>query len=555
MNDEPDRLADLRQRAEARLKPEVTGLPDLSPEQACELIHELRTHQVELEMQNEELRRAQEELVASRDRYTALYEYAPAGYVSVSPKGLILEANLTLAGMLGVERRELIQQPLANFVVPEDTDALYLCCRRILASKQRDICHVRMHRRDAVPLSVEMDSVLIEADDGSDTRLQTAITDITERLRLEREVVHLERMRATTELAAGVSHNLNNMLTAVLGPAQLLLRCHDDPQVHQEAEAILTAGRRASDLVERLSRAVRASQGELTGSVCLNRQVREVVELSRHRWQDEPAARGVSIEVVTELGETPDIIGDPDELDDVILNMVLNAVQAMPEGGSLTLTTRTVDAGVQLTVRDTGIGMDAETCRRVFEPFFTTKLDVGSGLGMSMVHGTVSRWGGTIEVASTAGQGSTFTLWFPASTVAVASEDPAAAAVTSVRSGRLLVVEDDEGVGQILDRLLSPTHAVEVMADGREALERFVPGRYDVALIDLGLPGLSGDQVAAQMRLADPSVATVLVTGWVLAPDDTRRRRFDFQIQKPFGDLDEVEAVVAQAIELHDSRT
>ena len=218
------------------------------------------------------------------------------------------------------------------------------------------------------------------------------------------------------------------------------------------------------------------------------------------------------------------------------------------------MVTQAVEAGVQLKVSDTGVGMDEETRRRVFEPFFTTRMDIGSGLGLSSVHGMVDRWGGSIEVDSAPGEGTTFTLHFPASAGSASPVVTPTTAATPVRSGSLLIVEDDENVCDLLDRLLSETHAVAVARDGREALQQFVAGRYDVALVDLGMPGMAGDRVAAAMRRADSCLATILITGWPVVDSDPRRSGFDFQLNKPFDDLDEVESAVAQAIALRDSR-
>jgi PAS domain S-box-containing protein len=412
----------------------------------------------------------------------------------------------------------------------------------------------RLHQLDGSLRWVRWRGQLNTSEPQQGLRITGVNMDITERKQLEQDVIHLERMRVSGELAAGVSHNLNNMLTAVLGPAQILLRKSDDPQIRRESEAILTAGSRAADLVSRLNQAVRSHQEVSLGPVSLGEQIQEAIQMARPRWKDEPESRGVAVEVLTELAETPDVQGDPAELDDVILNLLLNAVQAMPDGGAITIATQAVDAGILLTVSDTGTGMDEETRRRIFEPFFTTKADIGSGLGLSTVHGTMSRWGGTIEVDSTVGEGTTFTLFFPAFTEPATPVETTETAAASGRSGRLMIVEDDEGICGLLDRLLSETHTIAVVRDGKEALDQFVSGRYDVALIDLGMPGLAGDQVAAQMRRLDPSLATVLITGWGLAQEDVRLRWFDLRIPKPFDDLDEVVSVVAQAVELHDSR-
>ena len=198
--------------------------------------------------------------------------------------------------------------------------------------------------------------------------------------------------------------------------------------------------------------------------------------------------------------------------------------------------------------------MDEETRRRVFEPFFTTRMDVGSGLGLSTVHGMVARWGGTIAVHSTPGEGTTFTLCFPVWAGSAAVPGTPTAPESPTRRGQVLIVEDDVDVCDLLERLLSAQHALTVVRDGRQALEQFVPGRYEVALIDLGMPGMAGDRVAAQMMAADACLATVLITGWPLTDADPRRSVFDFHLAKPFDDLDEVEATVAQAIALHHTR-
>ena len=389
--------------------------------------------------------------------------------------------------------------------------------------------------------------------EGQITGLFGLSREITERRRMEQELIRVERLRAIGELAAGVSHNLNNMLTTVLGPAHLLLRHSDEPRVRLEAEDIVASAQRARDLVYRLHLSAGGAMDERVQAVAVNEAVQVAVQATRPRWRDEPQARGVTIEVVTELGDVPLAEATATGLHDILLNLLLNAVDAMPEGGTITIQTQAREGEVQLIVRDTGRGMDAETRRRVFEPFFTTKMDVGTGLGLSTVYGTITSWGGEIEVESAPGEGTRFILRLPVSRQATA---PVAerSEVRRGRPGKLLIVEDDEGACQLLARLLIEDHEVATAHDGREALERFELGRYDVALIDLRISGTPGDQVAREMRQADPALVTVLITGWELKADDLRLARFDFRLQKPFDDLDRVEEVVARAIELHDRR-
>ena len=275
----------------------------------------------------------------------------------------------------------------------------------------------------------------------------------------------------------------------------------------------------------------------------------------RPKWKDEPEARGISVEVVMKLEDVPDIRGTDGELEEILLNLLLNCVDAMPHGGTITFHTRQANAAVELSVTDTGIGMGEETRRRVFEPFFTTHRGVGSGLGLSTVYGTVRRWGGSIDVESVLGGGTTFTLRFPLCDEQDIAEGEQSAASPQglVRPARALLVEDDEATCSALDRILSEIHTVEIAQSGGDALEGFVPGRFDVALIDLGLETIPGDRVAEEMRARDPALATVLITGWVLEDDDPRLAEFDFRMQKPVPG-ERLQATVARAIKLHDAR-
>jgi PAS domain S-box-containing protein len=495
---------------------------------------------------------SEEILRKSEERYRLLVERLPIGINHNKPDGAFLVYNPHSQNMTGYTLQELSAMKAQDlYVHPEDREDLL----RNLEEKGEHSYEYQIRRKDGRVIWVRGTTRAIKDAEGRFIELQGFSEDITKRRQLEEERIHTQRLRAVSELAAGVSHNLNNMLTGVLGPAQLLKRYSDDPRVLQEAEEIIAGARRARDLVQRLNQAVRGADETERVAVPANQVIRDAIQAARPRWKDEAEAQGIAIEVATNLGDIPTIRGTGTGLHDIFLNLLFNAVDAMPGGGTITIDTQPVDDGVRLTVRDTGIGMEEETRLRVFEPFFTTKMDVGSGLGLATVHSMVESWGGCIEVESAPGQGTVFTLWFPAWDGPEApSQDAAVAGDSPVRRGRLLVVEDDESVCHLLESLLSDRHEVETVSDGQEGFERFSPGRFDVVLIDLGLPGMSGDRVAREMRRVDPAVVSVLITGWEMRPDDARLRVFDFQIPKPFDDLDEVEKVVAQAIDLHDER-
>ena len=382
--------------------------------------------------------------------------------------------------------------------------------------------------------------------------------EISARQRMEQDLIRLERLGALEDLASGVSHNLNNILTGVLLPAELLQISIDDPQLREEVDQIVSSARHARDVVQRLSRSVRGERQERPYPVQVEEVVQEAVETVRPRWKDEAEARGVAIEVVTRIEELPLIRGTRLGLHDIIVNMLLNAVEAMPEGGTIVvrarvqpLDDRTGEAEMLLSVTDEGVGMDEATRQRVFEPFFTTKATVDAGLGLSTAYGTVTAWGGKIEVESALEKGATFTvrlpIWSEAGELVFTEE------ALQEQRRRILIVEDDEVVSRVMSRLLEKEYEVEVADDGQEALDGFVPGYFDVVFVDLGLPTIPGDQVVEEMRRRDPELVAVLITGWGLQEDDPRLQKFDFQLQKPFH-LQQVKNAAVLVLEQRDRK-
>jgi two-component system cell cycle sensor histidine kinase/response regulator CckA len=380
------------------------------------------------------------------------------------------------------------------------------------------------------------------------------IKDITAQKRSEEEMLRLERLRALGQMAAGISHNLNNILTTIMGPAKLLEMAVDDPELKQETEFISRSARRARDLVRRLNEAIRGGVDPTIRAIPVDQVVDEAIDLTRSMWKDEPESRGVEIRLKAELGNAPPISGTRSGLLDVIVNLILNAVDAMPNGGEIVLRTESGEGCAVISVRDTGIGMDDDTQKRVFEPFFTTKSGIGTGLGLSTVLATVSRWGGSVAVTSSPGQGAEFTISLPASLHGEAEREESAGPVRG-RRAKVLIVEDSGEIRSLLERLLSRSHEVTCVSDGEEALEAFESERYDVAVIDLGLAQIPGDAVGRILRQRDPAMATILISGWVLDDDDPRAKDFDFLMSKPFDDLTQIERLVADAVKVRDSRT
>ena len=415
------------------------------------------------------------------------------------------------------------------------------------------IRHAQMHQEavgHAEHLKAEVEARTAELK-AANEQLQR---EIAERKQVEEEMIRLERLRALGEMSAGISHNLNNMLTAILGPAQLLELTQDDPQVLPHVETIIASAQKAADLVKQLHLSTQKPDREALQPVQVNQIVKEAVQATRPKWKDESESRGILLQVITQLEDVSPICSIPSKLHDVLVNLLLNAVDATSDGGTITVSTRPVNQHVQIQVSDTGIGMNNETRLRVFEPFFTTKKDVGSGLGLSTVYSLITGWDGQIEVESSPGEGTIFTIQIPIWKESDPRKEPTQD-IRSTRRGKLLIVEDDDDVSAFLARFLRQNHDVDLIENGRTAVEKFVAHIYDAILIDLGLPGLSGDQVLQAFRETDPSFAAILVTGWQLEDTDPRVIPFDFCLPKPLVNLKEVERVVTQAIILHDERT
>ncbi|HXG11333.1 MAG TPA: ATP-binding protein [Gemmataceae bacterium] len=340
-----------------------------------------------------------------------------------------------------------------------------------------------------------------------------------EELRLtQSQLIQAEKMRALGELASGMAHEFNNSLCGVLGFLELvLLNKGLDPTTRGYLESARTCALDATETVRRVQDFARRQQDGLSIKVLdLNELVRQTLELIRHKWENLDHARK-PINVCVQTEATGRVAGSPTELREVLTNLVFNAVDAMPQGGTLTVRTWSTATDAYLAVQDTGVGIAPAVRHRLFEPFFTTKGERGNGLGLSVVFGIVRRHRGEITVDSELGQGSTFTVRLPLAPANAAVEEapPREPAANAPGGLRVLVIEDDDNVRDFLGYGLTALgHRPRLAADGREGLDAFSEERFDVVLTDLGLPGLSGEEIARRVAEQSPGTPVVVLTGW-----------------------------------------
>ena len=370
---------------------------------------------------------------------------------------------------------------------------------------------------------------------------------IHEELLLAQEhVVRSERLRALGEMASGIAHDFNNLLAAILGRAQLLRTKITDPRLSDWLRVIEQSALDGSHTVRRLQEFTRVRRDRPLASVDLAQIVRDAIQLTESQWRNSAARHGVLISVDTDLQPVPDILGAPSELREVMTNLILNGVDAMPEGGRITLTTARTDAHVRVTISDTGVGMTEEVKRHLFDPFFTTKGPRGTGLGLSVTYGIVSRHGGEIEVASAPGSGTTFTLTFPIATEVPAVETPAAPAPATVAL-RCLVVDDEKDIADAIQDILEAYGHHVVTSDPPSALQHVASDRFDIVITDLAMPGVTGWQVSEAAKRVRPDLPVILMSGFGIEIDaeERRRQRIDAVLPKPIGIDDLLSAVAA----------
>jgi len=406
------------------------------------------------------------------------------------------------------------------------------------------------HEREISLLSAFADQAAVALDNS---RLYGELRQAVERAEeSQQRIIEGERLRALGELAGGVAHDFNNVLAIIVGRLEAL---HPQlpAEVQRELDVVLRVAFDGAQTVQRIQSFSRKRRARPFQRVDLNELVREVVEVTRSRWKDAAQARGVNYDMVVECIELPTSAGEPAELREALTNLVFNALDAMPGGGSVTIRTGIDAEGLFVTVQDTGVGMPEAVRRRIFDPFFTTKGERGTGLGLSVVYGIVTRHGGRIEVASRLGHGATFTVRLPLSDpTAPPPMEPSSADVFPARA-RVLVVDDEAEIRDVLTTLFTHWgHEVVTCEDGDSAIARFESESFDLVVTDLGMPGISGWTVARAVKARHPQTPVVMVTGWREQINETEAVAdgVDYLLSKPFRRA-ELRTVVAKALRTH----
>jgi two-component system cell cycle sensor histidine kinase/response regulator CckA len=526
----------LRKQAEAKVGAmEAQDLEALSPEAAKRLLYELRIHQIELEMQNEELRQTQQALEASRARYFDLYDLAPVGYFTLNEPGLILEANLTTATLLGAARGALVKQPLTRAIVPEDQDIYYRYRQQLFATGEPPVCELRMLRQDGTPFWARLEAIVAPEGETGVPVCRVTMSDITEHKRVEEEKEKLQtklnearKMELVGRLAGGVAHDFNNMLQVIIGHVELALEeTHSADPRYLDLQEIQKAALRSADLTRQLLAFAR-NQTASPRVLDLNDTVVGMIKMPRRLI-------GEDIDLAWKPGQDLwKVKIDPSQIDQILANLVVNARDAIAGVGKVTIETANMRLDdsyyadhqgfvpgeyVLLAVSDTGAGMNQEVLAHLFEPFFTTKeVGKGTGLGLATVYGIVTQNQGFVDVYSQPGQGTAFRIYFPrlgGETVAMKTET-----VTGEPPGgteTVLIVEDEEAIMKLGKRLLERLGYTVLTANTPGQALRLVgehAGDIHLLITDVVMPEMNGRELAERLSPLKPGMQCLFMSGY-----------------------------------------
>ena len=357
----------------------------------------------------------------------------------------------------------------------------------------------------------------------------------------QQEVIQRERMHALGRMANGIAHDFNNALAPILGFSELLLLKPDtltDPKkVRNYVEMIHSAAKDSAKVVSRLREFYRyRDEAEVFTPVVLNDVVLQAISLTQPRWKDQALAAGVHIDIRTEMGDVPTVPGNEAELRELLVDLIFNAIDAIPKRGTITIRTEVQGHWLVMTVADDGIGMSEEIKARCLEPFFSTKQDVGTGLGLGAVYGIARRHQGEIDIQSAPGRGTSVAVSLPLEHRAPAAA-PARPAPAAEPALRILVVEDEPLVREVLGVYLAEdNHQVTTAENGREGLEKFRAGEFDLVMTDRSMPEMNGDALAAAIKQLRPAQPVLLLTGFgdIMAGAGELPAGVDLVVSKPF---------------------
>jgi PAS domain S-box-containing protein len=518
-----------------------------------------------------ERKKFEDTLKISEEKYRSLIENANDAIISLDEEFLILDFNKKAEEMYGYAREEVMGKPIFVLSTPTEREKEIKQIEAFKKNRELRISGTTVEReqlrKDGTIFLVESSTFAIEL--HGKYVFTAFLRDITERSEMEQKLLQSEKLKSLGELAGGVAHDFNNVLAAILGRVQLLKMRIKAPLGKQEKRKSVLELKKGLEIIEKATldgaETVRRIQefsrkrvdDKNFTQVDINELIDNALEFTRIRWKSESESKGIKIRIKKELSPLSPTLGSSSELREVFTNLINNAIDAMPQGGEIKIGSFMDDTIAVVRIKDTGNGIPEKIRERIFDPFFTTKDVKSTGLGLSVSYGIINRHHGTIAVDSVEGKGTAFTVKLPITKKTVerdVKEEKSLTAKTEKKKARILVIEDEEDIRQLLrDILTNVGHEVEIAADGSEGIKIFEKKEFDLVFTDLGMPGMSGWQVAEKVKNINGKVPVALITGWnvKLEMSDMEDSGISLVIHKPFK-MEQVLNLVQEGMILRD---
>ena len=521
-------LEGLRARVEKLVSPSVDrNFSEMSNDDIASLVHELETHQIELEIQNQNLCTTQDVLVEVSDEYAQLYETAPVGYITTNSRGYIQKANLTLCEMLGYPRTSIDDKRITAFIEPEDQDIYYQHRKQALDTEQKVSCALRFRTSTGEPFWIRMDSMSeINPHNGEPYKIRSVLIDINE-LKMTEQALKMARQEADsanlekTRFLASMSHEVRTPMNGVRGMASLLVDTSLDPQQRQYVEVIQQSSEALISIVNDLldiSR-IEAKQVQLDLSEF---NIAKLVQSIINMFEPQLDAETQQIECTLSPELRSSYVGDNGRIRQILINLIGNAIKFTQQGQvSINISSQNKLADhelIRFEIQDTGTGIASENLSGLFERYAQTDISYsssygGTGLGLAICKGLVDAMQGHIGVETKLGEGSLFWFELPLSFDTVLKIDEPALQEQGVANDRSLnvLVVDDETVSQLVARSLVEAlgHQVDVVSNGQEAVDTVKNGHYDLIFMDIQMPEMDGLQATRLIRQFNSKIPVI----------------------------------------------
>ena len=518
-----------------------------------------------------ERKKRENEIREAKEFLENLFQTSTDAIMVTDAGGYITMVNGAMEGMVGYGREELLGMHTGRFTPRDEgvkSQALKIMERLFNQGKVYGQESLWL-KKDGQQIFVEFNLSLLKDKDGTIVGGVNFIRDVTEKKKMEQQLLQSEKLKSLGELAGGVAHDFNNILAAILGRVQLLRKQLAPPMGKTEKRGSAIDLEKGLEIIERASldgaetvRRIqefcrrRGDQKDFV-QVDLNELIENALEFTKVKWADEVQSRGIKIEISKALSSLPPIMGSASELREVFTNLINNAVDALPRGGEIRVQSCMNTEWAVITIEDTGGGIPPSIKDRIFDPFFTTKGPQSTGLGLSVSYGIINRHHGTITAESMEGKGTAFTIKLPLTGKADTKEDRREKVIPMQgkhNKARILVIDDEADVRELLRDILSDAgHDVEMAHNGCEGIEMFEKQPYDLVLTDLGMPVMSGWEVAGKIRQMNKCVPIALVTGWNVVLDDAALHSsgVNLVVHKPF-QVDQVLNLVKEGVIVKD---